>query len=95
MTLMITNTGKSRKSEVKLFSSLRFMQGYGGDVCKMLRWPLKQCQPRWGKMSLQATACSCTGFHWGQTVGSVPSSGWCLLPVHVPQGWTAACCHHH
>ena len=37
MTLMITNTSKSRKSEAKLFSDLHFMQGYGGDACKMLK----------------------------------------------------------
>lgn len=34
---MKTNTSKSRKSEAKLFSGLCFMQGYGGDACKVIK----------------------------------------------------------
>lgn len=34
---MITNTSKSIEVEARLFSGLHFMQGCGGDECKMLK----------------------------------------------------------
>lgn len=71
---MITDISKSIESEAKLFSHLYVMQGVKDDGC---------IANEQGKTS-QNAACSWTGYHWGQIVGSIPASGWCPLSLPVP-----------